>query len=159
MKTCLTLVFALVACVATAAEQTRPTISDVSLQDNGVLRGQILDTTGLPQAKSQVALVKDGKLVATTMTDAQGQFAVASITPGVYQIESAHAGGVYRVWNAQTAPPVAKSGILMVGDTSVVRGELFHHNGVYGPALRGAVAGGLLGAGLVAILDHNPSGS
>jgi hypothetical protein len=157
MKMCLTLALVLVASVAVATEQTNPVISDVALQGNGVLKGQILNTTGIPQAKSQVAMIKDGKVLATAVTDTNGEFAVAGVTPGVYQIESPHAGGVYRVWAQRTAPPAAKNGVLMVGDTSVVRANLF--DPVYRQALNGAIAGGLAVGGLYAILDHNPSGS
>ncbi len=157
MKMCLTLSLVLLASIATAAEQSRPAISDVALQQDGVLRGQVLNTTGAPQAKLQVVLIKNGKVLAATETNAKGEFAVAKVTPGVYQIESRHAGGVYRVWDARTAPPVAKNGVLMIGDTNVVRAQLVSET--YGPAIRGAVAGGLAGAGLTVALDHNPAGS
>jgi protease II len=157
MKMCLTLSLVLLATIATAAEPSRPAVSDVALQQDGVLRGQVLNTTGTPQAKLQVALVKNGKLVATTETNTKGEFAIANVNPGVYQIESQHAGGVYRVWEKRTAPPAAKSGVLMVGDTNVVRAQLGGEK--YGPAIRGAIAGGLAGAGLAVALDHNPAGS
>jgi len=162
MKMCLTLSLVLLASIAVAGEQSRPAVSDVALQENGVLRGQVLNTTGIPQSKSQVVLVKNGKVLAATTTDANGEFAVASVTPGIYQIESAHAGGVYRVWAPNSAPPAAKKGLLMVGDSNVVRGKDGkggYGGSNYGPALRGAIAGGLIGAGLVAILDYNADGS
>ncbi|MDA1053564.1 MAG: carboxypeptidase-like regulatory domain-containing protein [Planctomycetota bacterium] len=183
MKMCLTLSLVLLASIATAAEQSRPAVSDVALQENGVLRGQVLTATGTPQAKTQVVLFKSGKVIAATMTDAKGEFAVAGVAPGLYQLESPHAGGVYRVWAQRTAPPAAKSGVLMIGDSSVVRAKGDDGKGddgkgddgkgaggkgaggkgaggaVYGPAIRGAVAGGLLTGGLIAILDNNPAGS
>jgi hypothetical protein len=157
MKMCLTLALVLLASVAVAAEQTNPVISDVALQENGVLKGQILNTTGIPQTKSQVAMIKDGKVIATAMTDTNGEFAVAGVIPGVYQIESPHAGGVYRVWAQRTAPPAAKSGVLMVGDTNVVRANLF--DPAYRQALNGAIAGAAIATGVGYALDYNKSGS
>lgn len=159
MRMCLTLSLLLLASIATAAEQSRPAVSDVALQQDGVLRGQVVSTAGTPQAKLQVVLIKNGKVLAATQTNAKGEFAVADVSPGVYQIESPHAGGVYRVWDQRSAPPVAKSGVFMVGDSNVVRGKGAGGGADYGPALRGAVAGGLAGAGLAIALDHNPAGS
>ncbi|MBI2480226.1 MAG: carboxypeptidase regulatory-like domain-containing protein [Planctomycetia bacterium] len=153
---CLTLALLLVAGVAAAVERTDPAISDVALQANGVLTGQVVNTAGIAQAKSQVVVVKNGKVLAATMTDANGEFAVAGVNPGVYQIEAPHSGGVYRVWASRTAPPAAKNGVFMISDSRVVRAN---GDGTYGPAIRGAIAGGLLTGGLIAILDNNPAGS
>jgi hypothetical protein len=102
-------------------------------------------------------MIKDGKVIATAMTDTNGEFAVAGVIPGVYQIESPHAGGVYRVWAQRTAPPAAKSGVLMVGDTNVVRANLF--DPAYRQALNGAIAGAAIATGVGYALDYNKSGS
>ena len=157
MKMCLTLALVLVASIAVAADQAQPSISDVALQENGVLKGQILNTDGIPQSNSQVVMVKEGKLLATAMTDTHGEFAVAGVSPGVYQIESPEAGGVYRVWAQRTAPPAAKHGVLMVGDKSVARAQIF--GDTYGPAIRGAIAGAAIATGVGFALDYNPPGS
>jgi hypothetical protein len=135
-----------------------PAIPDVALQDGGVLQGQLLDKSGGVKVAKPVVVTQKGKVVVIAMTDKQGRFSIRGMRGGVHQIESEHGKGVYRLWAPMTAPPVAKSGILMVVDDSVVRGQdEFGPN--YGPAIRGAVAGGLLVGGTYWALDHNPSGS
>jgi len=157
MKMYLTLSLVLLASIATAAEQSRPAISDVALQQNGVLKGQVVNTAGTPQAKSRVMLVKNGKVLVATETNANGEFAVANVNPGIYQIESPHAGGVYRVWARRVAPPAAKDGVLMVADTNVVRAQLI--DPTYRPAINGAIAGAAIATGVGYALDYNKSGS
>lgn len=97
-------------------------VQDVALQPDGVLRGQVLDGQGQPVANGAVAVAQQGKLVTRTQTDEQGRFAVAGLRGGLYQVATAQGGGVYRVWTAEAAPPVAKNAALIVNDATVVRG-------------------------------------
>jgi hypothetical protein len=97
-------------------------VQDVALQPNGVLRGQVLDGQGRPVANGAVVVAQQGQLVTRTLTDEQGRFAVAGLRGGLYQVVTAQGGGVYRVWTAEAAPPVAKSAALIVNDETVVRG-------------------------------------
>jgi len=134
-----------------------PAIPDVALQKGGVLHGQLLDKSGKAKAATPVVVAQNGKIVVVAKTDKQGRFNIRAMRGGVYQIESEHGHGVYRLWAPQTAPPAAKPGVLMVTDDSIVRGQGFSET--YGPAIRGAVAGGLLTGGVYWALDHNNSGS
>jgi hypothetical protein len=130
---------------------------DVALCEGGVLMGQVVDSQGAPQVGVPVRMLHQSNLVASVQSDEQGQFVISGLRAGVHQIETTGAGGVYRLWAAGTAPPAAQQAALVVSSQDVVRGQA--GSGRYGPAIRGGIAGALLGAGLYWALDHNPTGS
>ncbi len=149
-----------VASTANAADPARSVVSDVALQQGNALLGQILDQQGKPQQRAEVVLLQQGKLVAFTRTDKEGRFAFRGVRAGVHQLDTPYGGGVYRLWAPRTAPPSAKQGALIVSDETIARGQV--DDGFmsrYGPALRGAAAGGLLTGGLYWALDYNAEGS
>ena len=136
--------------------ETRSTrTNDIALQADGELRGQILDQQGRPKALTKVVLVQNRQTVGYAKTDITGRFVIRGMKPGAYQLHSAVGLMPVRLWAPQTAPPVARQAVLMVADSGTVRGQMQ----TYGPAIRGALAGGLL-TGLASwALDYNPSGS
>lgn len=143
--------------MAQSASAQGPAIRDVALQADSVLQGQLLNKSGTPKASTPVVVAQKGKVVVVAMTDKQGRFSIRGIRGGVYQIESEHANGVYRLWAPKTAPPAAKSAVLMVVDDSVVRGQ--DCCGDYSAAIKGAAAGGLLTGVTYWALDYNKEGS
>lgn len=138
----------------TARMKSAPAVvaTDVSLSAGGVLVGQVVDSQGAPQAQQQVRVLHQGQLVASAMTNEAGRFTVRDLRGGVHQIETVNGGSICRLWAPQTAPPAAQQAAVVVTGKDVVRGQ---SDGEYGPAIRGAIVGGLLGAGLVGILDYN----
>ena len=62
-------------------------------------------------------------------------------------------GRSVRLWASQTAPPVAQQAVLIIADRDVVRGEIDMDK--YGPAIRGAIAGGVITGLTFWALDHN----
>jgi len=56
------------------------------------LSGKVLDQLGAPIANAAVTLVRDGQRVNDTVTDANGEFTFAAVTPGRYQVEAAASG-------------------------------------------------------------------
>jgi hypothetical protein len=97
---------------------------DVALAEGGVLTGQVVNTAGKPQAMAPVSLSTGGKEIARATTDAKGQFRVASLKGGVYQVATNGNQGVYRFWAPRTAPPSSLSGLNMVSGDQVVRGQM-----------------------------------
>jgi hypothetical protein len=98
--------------------------ADVALQEGGVLTGQVVNTAGQPQAFTPVSLVTSGKEIARATTDSQGQFRVASLKGGVYQVSTNGSQGVYRFWAPRTAPPTSISGLNLVSGQEVLRGQM-----------------------------------
>jgi len=119
-------------------------VRDVALQEGGLLKGQVLDTQGAAVAGIPVAVVLQGKPIATTKTDASGGFAVAGLGGGIYQIVTPQGGAAYRLWAPRTAPPAATTSALIVNGDNVVRG------GVGGGGLIGFLANPWVLGGIVA---------
>jgi hypothetical protein len=97
---------------------------DVALADGGVLTGQVVNTAGKPQAMTPVSLATGGKEIARVTTDKQGQFRVASLKGGVYQVSTSGKSSVYRFWAPRTAPPSSLNGLNMVTGNQIVRGQM-----------------------------------
>lgn len=99
------------------------TPKDVALGAGGTLRGQVVDTQGVAQANTRVALVKDSQLVQIVSTNQNGEFTATNLTGGVYQVGTEQGVGVFRLWAGRTAPPSANESALVVADGNVVRGQ------------------------------------
>ncbi len=130
----------------------RPT-ADVSLHGNGELHGQILDPQGRPLALAEVAILQQQRLVGRARTDVTGRFAIGGLKPGAYQLQSAAGVQAVRIWASQTAPPAAKQAVLLVSDGQAARAQMNYR--AYGPAIRGAIAGGLVTGLTYWAIDHN----
>lgn len=100
-----------------------PKIVDVALQQDGSLRGQVVDAQGQAVAKSTVALVQHGKLLRAVEADAEGRYGFKGMDGGVYQLITDKGQSVCRVWTANTAPPAAGKQVLVVNDGTVLRGK------------------------------------
>jgi len=133
-------------------------LTDVALQEGGVLRGQVVDAQGAPQADSLVRVTHMGNAVASVQTDADGRFAVGGLRGGVHALETAEGAAAYRFWAPNTAPPVANNSVLFVNDGLVQRDQLY--NVLYpGPFVQGMVFGGIITGLTYWALDYNASGS
>ena len=102
-------------------------VADAALGPGGLLRGKVVDHQGKGIPAAEVVLVQKGRPVAQTGTDRNGQFAIANLNRGVYELHSAGGVGVYRVWPAGIAPPSANREALLVAGGRLVRGQ----GGVY----------------------------
>ena len=130
---------------------------DVSLQADGELRGHILDQQGRPKALTKVVLWQNQRVVGYAKTDITGRFIIRGLKPGAYQIQSEVGGKSVRLWTPQTAPPVAQQAVLLVAGSETARAQI--DTAKYGPAIRGAIAGGLLTGLTYWAFDYNEAGS
>jgi hypothetical protein len=130
------------------ARAAQPLVTDVALARGGVLTGKIVDRQGAPQTGETVRVIHQGQVVGTAQTDAGGEFNVADLRGGVYQVETTQGAGVYRLWAAQTAPPAANDGVLVVHGDDAVRGASCDPCG--GGGLLGVLANPWVLAGIVA---------
>jgi len=154
---CIAMVLPLRTLAATpAGPQDRPAIVDVALGEGGRLIGQVVDGAGVPQADTPVAVLHQERVVAETKTDPTGYFAVQGLRGGTYQLAASRAGGVFRLWADQTAPPSAQAGALLIAEETVVRG-----NGAFVDFLTNPwfVAGVIAAAIAVPIALHNNDSS
>lgn len=143
---------------AASVNRTAPVVTDVALQQGGVLQGQVVDSQGAPQADSTVQVTHMGTTVAAVKTDAQGRFSVSGLRGGVHAIETVEGAGAYRLWAPNTAPPVANNSVLFVNDGLTQRANLV--DVLYpGPFVQGMIVGGVIGGVTYWAVDHNDSGS
>jgi hypothetical protein len=106
---------------APAAAETL--ILDVALQPGGVLTGQSLSQTGQPLVNSQVLVLLQGTVATTAMTNQSGQFTIQGLSGGLYEIRGKESSAVCRLWAPHTAPPSAKTSVLLTSDEALIRGQ------------------------------------
>jgi hypothetical protein len=97
---------------------------DIALDEDGVLRGVVMDRAGQPVARQAVAVVQNGKTVAGTTSDAEGRFAISGLKAGSYTIATPYRIQNCRLWTAHAAPPVARDEALIVNGDQVIRGAM-----------------------------------
>jgi len=130
--------------LALAESPQTPSVTDVALQEGGVLIGQVVDPQGATLARTSVSLQSGGKEMALSQTDESGYFAFRGLRGGVYRLAAAKGQSTYRVWEPGTAPPIAYPGALIVAGQDTVRGQA----GMMG--LRNLLANPWVVAGIVA---------
>jgi hypothetical protein len=113
--------------------QPVPTVADVALSDGGTLQGQVLNLDGTAAARVSVAVRTPESIVATTTTADDGTFSIQGIRGGVYQVVAGQGQGVYRMWSAGTAPPVAQTSATVYTQSSVVDNNAVVYTGYYNP--------------------------
>lgn len=135
----------------------------VALRDGGVLFGQLLDAQKQPIANQEVRILSQGRLVIAIKTNAHGQFGVRGLRGGVHTIESTTSRQTVQLWAPGTAPPSAdRIAVMVAGQENIARDPVIRAQlggDDYGPAIRGAVAGGLVTGLTYWALDYNPTGS
>jgi hypothetical protein len=134
-------------------------ITDVALQNGGLLNGQIVDQQGIGKVAAQVVVLQQGRKPVQTVTDKTGKFQVVGLSGGTTQLLTNNGQGVYRLWTAKAAPPTAKANALLVSNGQVVRGQAC---GPCRPAWQGWIlpacaAGGIIAG--VAVATSNTSTS
>jgi hypothetical protein len=132
---------------------TSPQIRDIALTQGNVLNGQVVNAQGYRMANATVAIARDGMQTLQLSTNAMGQFQATGLPGGVYKIAGGGSEGVYRLWASRTAPPSATTGLLLVGDAGVVRGQCGDACGQCGPCVAGQSFGGP-GQGLLGLLAN-----
>ncbi|MEM6328922.1 MAG: hypothetical protein AAF790_01605 [Planctomycetota bacterium] len=113
---------------APAGGQTRPgplvsPPGDVVLIEGGLLYGQVRGVNAQPTAGAAVRLYTAAGKAVDGRANNRGEFAFRRVGPGVYYLQSGQAVELVRVWPADAAPPAAKAGVLLIGETSTVRAQ------------------------------------
>ncbi len=110
--------------VAFAAPQSQGSVvTDVALQNGGVLLGQVLNTSGAPQKDVPVSIRTGKQELGIAKTDANGYFAFSGLRGGTYQVVAADGLGAFRAWAPGTAPSGSQQGALLVAGRDLARGQ------------------------------------
>lgn len=133
-------------------------VTDVALQADGTLVGQVVSPSGAAVPGLSVSLRLAGKEVAATTTDRLGLFAFSGLRSGLYEVRTGRGIGYYRVWDARIAPPSARPSAMIVAvdgaDGFLVRGQDAPCNWRH-PLLIGTALGLGVGAGVTAAIYEN----
>jgi len=115
-----------------AQQQSYESMSlDVALQSGGTLKGQVVDAQGAAQAGLDVIVESRGRQVTQAITDHDGTFSVENLRGGTYVVRAADQVVTCRVWAANTAPPSATDGVLVVtGMTTRAQFDMVRRYGV-----------------------------
>ena len=139
-----------------AGDMGRQITTDVALAAHGTLVGQVVDQQGIGISATKVAVQQNDRELVQVVTDRNGTFAVSGLRSGTYQLVAANGQAKVRVWNANVAPPVAKSRVMIVsGSNQVVRAQF--GGGAAGWVLPALACGGIIAG--VAIATSNNSHS
>jgi hypothetical protein len=134
------------------------TIVDVSLSQDNLLRGQLVNRDGASKSKATVILVSTRGPVAQTTTNDKGTFAFRVAKGGVYVLSDGETSTLVRAWTKQAAPPSAQPGILMVSDQGVARAAIGRDPLASTYVLGTAAAAGVI-AGFVIWVSNNDDAS
>ena len=127
-------------------------IHSVELNADGVLLGQLVDSTGASVAETELVFQsRSGESV--LRSDKSGRFTIIGLRTGVCAVRCGNDKFAFRVWAWGTAPPDASSSVaLVIESNSLVRGNrasgrrsqkkgvfaenrLFHSDAKYGIAI------------------------
>ncbi len=107
-----------------ASGSTAANAKDTRLGTDSALIGKVVDALGNPVANASVTAHQSGQQQSRTNTNAKGEFRLAGLQGGVYQITCQGKTTNYRVWTANAAPPAATDGVLLVDyQSAVTRGQ------------------------------------
>ena len=98
--------------------------SDVAMNEGGLLKGTVLNTAARPVAGVAVNVLHEDKVVATAMSDKNGEFTVKGLRNGAHMVKVGTTQKAVRLWGSDTAPPAAVENIAIVVDDEAVRGQL-----------------------------------
>lgn len=121
----------------------------------GKVSGKLLNANGKAVEGAVVAVSKDGKVVARTVTKADGSYTVAGLSSGSYNMSIGEAQFPVRMWSKEAAPASAKSQ-LNVSQTAV-RGQLMDDCGcpIWTNIAIAGVAAAALTVGIISLTDDD----
>ena len=100
-------------------------LQDVSL-DNGALTGVVIDAAGTPRAGVTVEVARQGRVLGTATTAADGSYRVAGLRSGHYTVLADGQAKTARVWNG-VAPAGATQKLALVAGPATVNGNHGHY--------------------------------
>jgi hypothetical protein len=101
---------------ATSMSASRPSITDVELGRDGTLRGRVVDAQGIAKAGSDLTVWSGKKPLGKVKANEKGEFAFSGLRAGIHQVTTDKGAFVCRFWALNTAPPAAKSSIMLIDD-------------------------------------------
>ncbi|MCA9081294.1 MAG: carboxypeptidase regulatory-like domain-containing protein [Planctomycetaceae bacterium] len=121
---------------------------DITLSATGMMSGNVVNSQGQPLDGAIVSVQRGGQELAKTVSDAQGNFRVAGMKSGVYEVAVGQQVVPVRCWTAEIAPPASQTqATFVVGPT--VRGQEYVDGGYCPPDY--CPPGGMMGLDLITL--------
>jgi hypothetical protein len=106
-------------------------VPDVRLDRQHRFHGVVVNGQGHPMAQTPVKLTSAAGRAndrqpaesSSVVTDERGRFVFAEVAAGSYRIETTSGISLCRLWTHSAAPPSAATGLLVVNDPQVARGQ------------------------------------
>lgn len=113
---------------AAGTERVAMQWKDLSLGAGGLLRGRVMDASGVAVPNARVTISKMNQELAVTTSGLDGAFAFQGVGGGVYHVvvagqDGTTSHGVYRAWSPGTAPPSSIASALLVQQQNIERGQ------------------------------------
>lgn len=98
-------------------------VRDVRLDGSGSLRGIVIGPNGQYMPHQTVVLRLNNQELARTETNDGGRFELPHLRGGVYELSVGDSYHVYRVWQANAAPPISVPEVTLLAPGTVQRGQ------------------------------------
>jgi hypothetical protein len=98
---------------------------DLALKAGGTVSGRVVNAEGVALDGAAVTVLYQGKEIAKTVSDQDGNFAVQNLRGGNHVVIAGEGAGLYRFWAPETAPPAAKEQAVIVSCPETVRGQCY----------------------------------
>lgn len=98
-------------------------VVDVRLDEQGSLRGMLVDEKGQPLAARPAVLEQVGGAVFSAATDGAGKFVFRGVSGGMHRLVVGQGSVACRVWTQAAAPPSATEQLTVVAGPPLVRGQ------------------------------------
>ena len=97
---------------------------DLSKSNQDTLTGRLVSPRGIAVAGVTLTLIHESKPLVNTTTDRDGRFVLPAASPGLYTLTDGNWIQPIRIWSLGTAPPVAKTEMLVVIPEPIVAGQV-----------------------------------
>ena len=108
----------------TAKPIAKPTSIDLCVPTGTSIKGRLVTPRGTPVGSANVVIERGSEPVVTVSTDSEGCFAILALEPGAYTLTDGTWFQPIRIWAEGTAPPVAKTEMLVVAREPIVAGQV-----------------------------------
>lgn len=139
---------------APAATKPAKAIKDIKLTSAGELTGRVVTAEGKAVDGAAVTISQNGKALTKAVSTASGEFKVANLKTGLYQVSAGRTSQVVRVWPQDVAPPNALAQTTLV-QGNVVRGQDEFDYLETDEIIIGVIAVTALGVGIGALVAAN----
>ena len=102
----------------------KPTAIDLCAPTGTRIKGRLVTPRGTAVNGVRVAVQRGPESIFNVLTDSQGYFSLPAFEPGVYTLTDGTWAQPIRIWAEGTAPPVAKTEMLIVAREPIVAGQV-----------------------------------